>query len=384
MPAQQLRFALVTAAALLGPGLPAQADERADPAVLLRDLQHAKSWIRQCECARALAASGVADDKVLAALLGHMRTSEVPALRAECLDAYATLRPTAVRDLLTAVARGDFAEVEYAADAIERLGDAATAALVDEVRNNGAAAAVATSVLLRRGWLDVPELERVALHDLAERALFAGALHLCAGAEETDRLRARLARTPSPIARLPVIEWVDGFGHGPGFVLCRAAEVERGLLVTSIALREPRDGPAVAVVQSTLLPREDAHAMARQLAVLPCVEWVPVDAPNTDTSSSWISFSNFIAVARATVGDDVLFDAAFCGYPAADNVAQRFVPEVASKVLAATLHGARWETREPTDADRAFVAAIGSRLPKEQTWWTLDRLERLRGLLAPR
>lgn len=363
----------------------AQIEERADVATLLHDLQHATSWSRQAECARALAATRVPDVEVLAALLRHITTSSVPALRAECLDAYATLRRTAVQDLLAAVGRGDFGVVDHAVDALERLGDRATSVLVDEVQKTGPAAGVATTVLLRRGWLDVPELERAGLHELAERALFAGALHRCAGAQESQRLQAKLARAPVPTKRVPDLEWVGGFGHGSGIELCRAVEAEQGLQVTSVALHEPRNGPTVAVVQTTLLPREATSALARQLAILPCIEWVPVPMDTRQEQFRWwMSTGNFVALVRATVGDDVLFDAAFCGYPAGDNVAQRFVPEVACKVLAESLRDARWETREPTDADRTFVAAIGPRLPASQSWWTGKRLKKLGELLAPR
>lgn len=232
----------VVVALLVGAAV-AQTEERADPATLLHDLQHATSWIRQADCARALAATRVADDEVLAALLRHVTTSSVPALRAACLDAYATLRPTAAQDLLAAVGRGDFDVVDHAADAFERLGDRATAVLVDEVQKAGPAAGVAKTVLLRRGWLDVPELERAGLHELAERALVAGAVHRCDGAQESQRLQAKLARAPAPTKRVPDIEWVSGFGHGSGIELCRALAAEEGLQVTSIGLHEPRDGP---------------------------------------------------------------------------------------------------------------------------------------------
>ena len=149
----QVGWAAAKACELMGPAAkPLQPQ-------LLHGLRAAGGWWTQFQCGHALAAIGVPDRDVLAALLQHATRSKNAKLRAECAAAFARLHPDPGKELLAMFARGEIAATTEARDALLAAGDRGTDALVAALREP-TVAALAEDVLRRRGWRVVPALER--------------------------------------------------------------------------------------------------------------------------------------------------------------------------------------------------------------------------------
>lgn len=340
---------------------------------LARELRERSAWIPAWHCADAARAIGVAEPTIVAALLAQMQQSTVPALRQQCALVYDRLQPEATQRILAAAARGEFSQTQFAVDALACLGERAAPTLADHLRTHPEDN-VARGAVEAIGWRTVPWLERAGLTAIAESVLRSGPLR---HVPMHEQFTLEFTGAPVVLPRLPAIAWESTYGHGTDFDLYRAVEDERGLRVDQISLvAEP--APHVRV-RTTMLTRDRAMALARQLAVLGRMRL----APRARQQNGLFSSGDFFARVRVSVGADTLLDATFGGYPASDNTPDRLQPQAAIAILFEALADATWTERAATADERAAVDARSREIVAQQPEWAAARLQQLRSLLAP-
>jgi hypothetical protein len=340
---------------------------------LVRGLVGAESWWTRLYCANALAAIGVSTPPVSEALLEKVRTSDVAHLRAVCVEALIKLDLNAVGRVLAAVDDGAFAVRERAVEALCRCGEPAIADLIGALESGKASSEVAREALLRIGWPAITRLEAAGHGELAQESLRIGPLQ---GIAWIDEFEVEYPPAQPPELLLPTIVWESGYGHGHGLVLYRAEEDEQGYRIDRVWMsNQKEDARWVTRVGAAWMriPRARALEAARQLRVLAgtAVRARPHDG--VLGRSRGRSTGNFHARLRAETGE-IWLDESFCGYPASDNVPQRFRAEAAVRVMAQAMSVATWTERAFTAQDREFVRARYEGGAKD-VWWVTDRLK---------
>ncbi len=343
--------------------------------LLVRRLRSFRSWHLPLRCANALTAIGVADRDGIDAMFEHVRQSEVPHLRHDCASALAKLEPQLIPRILAAVEHREFREPALAIETLVWLEDAAVEPLVAALPAKDDDASVARDALLRLGWRAVNALERAGRPTLAADALRIGAQQRCVGADAfAVTCKERVVAVPG----LPTLVWEVAYGHALGCELFRATDGPRGFDIVRITLVEGRDERPHVCVDTTTLPRDRAFAVAKQLLALPrLVVTARADRHAVATSSNDVHFA-----VVAKVAEDTLLEASFDGYVGDANVPERFSAEVGVAVLQEVLADAKWQRREPNDADAALAGARAAAIPIEEAAWSAARKKKLAELLA--
>jgi hypothetical protein len=335
---------------------------------LIRQLQTAPSWWRRMLCARALVAVGARSPEVTATLLEQMRTGASSRLVYECTAALLGVEADATRKTLEMLESSDVRHGR-SVDILYWLGDPVVGDLIVMAPRSDRMGDLARSALPRFGWQVVTRLEHAGQFDLAQVALRTGPLQ---GIEFAESKTIDYAETQAAVHDMPkvVAEWADG--HGQGVEVIEAHAGPDGLLVDRLyTVPVGLEGIAMAAASATVARGRTLDA-TRQLVALPRMKLRSRDEEGSSLTRSVALSSTYVRV-RVELAGSVLMDCAFCGYPATDNIQDRFCAQAARRILSELMTGVVWKDRPTTDGDHDAMAARGLR--ENQASWVTERLQ---------
>jgi hypothetical protein len=335
----------------------------------LRELLRAdrRSWWSKLYAARALAAARTDDVEVRDLLIENAIESEIPALRAACLDAWFTLDPGSFDRLLEAARTGRFdAAPERLTDSLWRAGTPVAERLVALLPPEGTTdptpvESSAREALIRHGWKVTALLEDVGRHGLAQEALHRGAIALHEPWLDLDGVEFEAIPETPRTTSMPALTWAWSMGHhGSSFSVLRTVEDEdpATVRVDEIAWRRAADGPDELVSRVHRVPRERALAAARQLAALRHLRSIP--KPKKADEDGWhtvmVSTAMEHVSIHATFADGTDLEQTYTGFAKPIDVDERIRAQLAVRVLAELLAEGESTPRDPDAEDLALVA----------------------------
>ncbi|MCK5945103.1 MAG: hypothetical protein KAI24_24150 [Planctomycetes bacterium] len=348
---------------------------------LLAILRHENDeWIKQQGAATALASIGRRDQPFVDALVAQALTSDIPALRATCVDTLTGLGIDVAARLLAAADHDRDVATDRAVELLVRAGEPSIPALIAALGAATRRREIATAALTRIGWPAVTPLERAGHQELAQRCLREGPLRHVRLHDDHELQAAGDAPFAQPaLPRLPRATWRKVYGHGLGAQLWRAEEDERGLRVDVLTLTRKRSEPRTAelTAQTFSVPRARALAAMRQVAALARLHLVarPQQAGPFRSYRSTTSTGNWDGTVHVALDGDVLLDARWAGYPSNHNAAERFRCAAATGVLRELLTGCEPIARTVDDADREHLRACLAEATS--TPWLQPRLQEM-------